>query len=378
MPISNSSINICDFKQTRVRKKNKYDLIGRISFPKKLNTGYEVTKNNDIYVYLRGDLIEANDFLKRYSLRCRYTTIENEDTGSIAVIEIYNVNGNLSPEELEKRKNEEIYILFSHGNNTDIGHMFFKYTRLCAFLNVNLVSYDYSGYGHSSGKASEGNMYSNIANVYKYMTNKMKLGPRQIVLYGKGLGSAPSCYLVSEHYCYPVGGLILHSPIASGLRIFFKSIIKHHSLDSFDNTEFLKNCPLIPVFLMHGISDNQIPLEQAVELTCIIKESHELIRAERLKQIQENKLEKGSSNEMAVEATHLNQENIQVIPRGRFSQVIQDARKVNQTNQYVKTWWIEGAGHNDIEKTNSADYYDHLSDFINLCKKWQKEHISSC
>uniref|UniRef100_A0A3B0MYF4 Alpha/beta hydrolase family, putative n=1 Tax=Theileria annulata TaxID=5874 RepID=A0A3B0MYF4_THEAN len=352
-------------------------VVNRISFPKKLNPGYEVSKNNDFYVYLKGDLIEANDFLKRYSLRCRYTAIKTEDEGTISVIEIYNVNGNLSPEELEKSRNQEIYILYSHGNNTDIGHMFFKYTRLCTFLNVNLVSYDYSGYGHSSGKASENNMYSNIEDVYKHMRSEMKLEPSQIVLYGNGLGSAPSCYLVSEHNYYPVGGLILHSPIASGLRIFFKSIIKHHSFDSFDNTEFLKNCPLIPVFLMHGISDNQIPLEQAVELTCIIKESHELIRAEKLKQNHDNRLEKGSSNDMAVEPTHLNQENIQVIPRGRFSQVIQDAKKINQTNQYVKTWWIEGAGHNDIERNNSADYYDQLADFLNLCKKWRKEHTSN-
>jgi len=36
--------------------------------------------------------------------------------------------------------------------------------------------------------------------------------------YGRSIGSGPSLYL-SSHPRYPVSGVILHSPIASGLRL---------------------------------------------------------------------------------------------------------------------------------------------------------------
>ena len=36
--------------------------------------------------------------------------------------------------------------------------------------------------------------------------------------YGRSIGSGPSCYIAS-HPCFKVAGLVLHSPIASGIRI---------------------------------------------------------------------------------------------------------------------------------------------------------------
>jgi len=37
--------------------------------------------------------------------------------------------------------------------------------------------------------------------------------------YGRSIGSGPSLYLASHPKC-PVSGVILHSPLASGLRLF--------------------------------------------------------------------------------------------------------------------------------------------------------------
>ncbi|UKK02878.2 hypothetical protein MACK_002976 [Theileria orientalis] len=346
-------------------------VVNRISFPKRLPRGYKIDVNGEFLVYFNGRLTDANDYLRPYNLRCTHKWVGNEKS-QISVIHIHSTYDNLITGPSKGNKGN-IYILFSHGNNTDVGHMFFMYTRMCCFLGVNLVSYDYNGYGHSSGKPTEMNWYENEISVYKYMRDSLRIDPKHIILYGKSLGSAPACFLISKSELYPVGGLILHSPLASGLRVFFKSIIKHR-FDAFDNAEFLKNCPLIPVFLLHGIADDQIPIEQAVELTCIVKESHEVVMSKRLNQNNKFHLENVPNPKVDAEHSHLNQESIEVIPRGRFSQVIQDARKINQTNQYVKTWWIEGAGHNDIERIFSADYYDHLSKFLDLYRKWLVEN----
>lgn len=40
-------------------------------------------------------------------------------------------------------------ILHSHGNAADMGSMMMRYALLCHTLNVNVVGYDYSGYGQS-------------------------------------------------------------------------------------------------------------------------------------------------------------------------------------------------------------------------------------
>lgn len=53
-------------------------------------------------------------------------------------------------------------VLFSHGNAVDLGQMSSFYIGLGTRINCNIFSYDYSGYGVSSGKPSERNLYSDI------------------------------------------------------------------------------------------------------------------------------------------------------------------------------------------------------------------------
>ncbi|XP_057400293.1 alpha/beta hydrolase domain-containing protein 17C isoform X2 [Balaenoptera acutorostrata] len=53
-------------------------------------------------------------------------------------------------------------LLFSHGNAVDLGQMCSFYIGLGSRINCNIFSYDYSGYGVSSGKPSEKNLYADI------------------------------------------------------------------------------------------------------------------------------------------------------------------------------------------------------------------------
>lgn len=53
-------------------------------------------------------------------------------------------------------------VLFSHGNAVDLGQMSSFYIGLGTRINCNIFSYDYSGYGASTGKPSERNLYSDI------------------------------------------------------------------------------------------------------------------------------------------------------------------------------------------------------------------------
>ena len=90
-------------------------------------------------------------------------------------------------------------------------------------LQCNVIMYDYSGYGESGGVPLENNTYNDVETVYDYaIDNVVQSGDeRQIVIYGQSVGSGPSCYICSKKPA--VGGLILHSPFMSGMRVLTPS-----------------------------------------------------------------------------------------------------------------------------------------------------------
>jgi pimeloyl-ACP methyl ester carboxylesterase len=88
-------------------------------------------------------------------------------------------------------------------------------------LNVNILAYDYTGYGESDGEPSEEACYADVVAAYEHLINYRKLDPRQIVLYGRSVGSGPATYLASKLSIerVPIGGLILECPFKSVYRI---------------------------------------------------------------------------------------------------------------------------------------------------------------
>lgn len=68
--------------------------------------------------------------------------------------------------------NSRYTLLFSHGNAVDLGQMCSFYIGLGSRINCNVFSYDYSGYGVSSGKPSEKNLYADIEAAWQVLRNK--------------------------------------------------------------------------------------------------------------------------------------------------------------------------------------------------------------
>jgi hypothetical protein len=113
-------------------------------------------------------------------------------------------------------------IIYSHGNATDIGAMFPLQAILAHSLECNVVSYDYSGYGESGGVAMEANTYTDILAVYTWTLQNVCNGDEsRIILYGQSVGSGPCCYLGCRED--GLGGMILHSPFMSGMRVLTPS-----------------------------------------------------------------------------------------------------------------------------------------------------------
>ncbi len=63
-------------------------------------------------------------------------------------------------------------------------------------INVNAVVYEYTGFGESNGRVpSEASLYDDIETVYLYLTGNIGLDPSRILVFGRSIGSGPSCYL---------------------------------------------------------------------------------------------------------------------------------------------------------------------------------------
>ncbi|XP_043724526.1 alpha/beta hydrolase domain-containing protein 17C-like isoform X2 [Telopea speciosissima] len=110
-------------------------------------------------------------------------------------------------------------VLYSHGNAADLGQMYELFIELSIHLRVNLLGYDYSGYGQSSGKPSEQNTYADIEAAYRCIENNYGAKQEDIILYGQSVGSGPTLDLAAR--LPQLRAVILHSPILSGLRVMY-------------------------------------------------------------------------------------------------------------------------------------------------------------
>ncbi|KAL4465253.1 hypothetical protein ABPG74_001967 [Tetrahymena malaccensis] len=137
---------------------------------------------------------------------------------------------------LNQAAHRNFVIIHSHGNSTDMGHMIDIYLDLVQNLRVDLIAYDYSGYGLASNqKMGDQMMIQNILSVYQFAVEGLKYSWQQIILYGQSIGTGPCVFLASVRE-RPIGGLILHSSFSSGLKIFFKEENKFLCSDQMNET----------------------------------------------------------------------------------------------------------------------------------------------
>lgn len=121
-------------------------------------------------------------------------------------------------------------ILFSHGNAVDLGQMSSFFIGLGSRINCNILAYDYSGYGASSGTASEANIYSDSEAAWDALCTRYNLRPDQIIIYGQSIGTAAAVDLATRH---EVAGVILHSALMSGMRVAFPETRRTWCFDPF-------------------------------------------------------------------------------------------------------------------------------------------------
>ncbi|KAJ9152814.1 hypothetical protein P3X46_026333 [Hevea brasiliensis] len=162
-------------------------------------------------------------------------------------------------------------LLYSHGNAADLGQMYELFIELSIHLRVNLMGYDYSGYGQSSGKPSEQNTYADIEAAYKSLEENYGTKQEDIILYGQSVGSGPTVDLAAR--LPQLRAVVLHSPILSGLRVMYP-VKRTYWFDIYKNIDKipLVNCPIL---IIHGTSDEVVDCSHGKQLWELCKEKYE-------------------------------------------------------------------------------------------------------
>jgi len=105
------------------------------------------------------------------------------------------------------------WLLICHGNGgniSDAGRPF-HYAGLRA-LGLNLLAFDYRGYGESEGAPSEAGLYRDARAAYRYLRDSLGVPPERIFIFGHSLGSAVAVELAGSA---PAAGLILDGALTS-------------------------------------------------------------------------------------------------------------------------------------------------------------------
>lgn len=140
-------------------------------------------------------------------------------------------------------------------------------------------------FSFTPGPPSEEDCYADIEAAYYYLRHVLRVPSQNIVLYGRSLGSGPSCYLATKTALTakkdvegspgdgPVGGLILHAPFLSVYRVVVDAGCTLYG-DKFVNVDIL---PMVrsPTLLIHGTSDQIVPFHHSERLFEAIPKEHQ-------------------------------------------------------------------------------------------------------
>ena len=158
-------------------------------------------------------------------------------------------------------------ILYSHANAEDIASIKYYLLYLSQRFNINVLAYDYSGYGNSCGECSEENCYGDITAAVECLSG-MGIPNEKVILFGRSLGTGPTCFMAGKMSLEgsPPAGVILHSAFTSIYRVV-ASVGCTLNGDQFVNIEYLKYFNKnIPILLIHGEYDNIVPFHHCIEL----------------------------------------------------------------------------------------------------------------
>ncbi|KAK8808440.1 hypothetical protein WA158_008341 [Blastocystis sp. Blastoise] len=171
-------------------------------------------------------------------------------------------------------RNLPLTFIYMHGNAEDLFSTYFYLHWLSYTFGVNVISFDYPGYGQTSGECTEPQLKRCAERLINHVLTVIKLDPKNIVLYGHSLGTA-----IASHLAYyltnkgiPPAGLILQSAFTSvySIGIDFRTKRKSDMYRTIDIIGYIE-CPIL---FIHGNQDNLIPRKHTQRLYMAVQQKY--------------------------------------------------------------------------------------------------------
>jgi fermentation-respiration switch protein FrsA (DUF1100 family) len=149
-------------------------------------------------------------------------------------------------------------LLFFHGNAGNISH---RLTSLAIFnsLDLNVLIFDYRGYGRSAGKPSEEGLYRDAQAALDYLQTKRGISLSETIFFGRSLGGAVATWLASRH---PPQGVIIESSFTSipdlGAELYPFLPVRLLARLRYATYNYIKSI-CSPLLIIHSVNDEVVP-----------------------------------------------------------------------------------------------------------------------
>lgn len=153
-----------------------------------------------------------------------------------------------------------LWMLICHGNYGNIGYgqrpHFYAYMR---DLGLNLMAFDYRGFGASEGAPSEAGLYADAQASYNFLRDSLGVPPNRIVIFGHSLGSGVAIELATR---VPNAGVVVegaYTTVPSVGQAAYPwlpvNLIMSNRFASIDKVRALT----VPKLFIHSPEDDVIP-----------------------------------------------------------------------------------------------------------------------
>jgi len=174
------------------------------------------------------------------------------------------------------RENSRGMVLFFHGNAGNISHRLDS-IQMFHRLGLSVFIFDYRGYGQSEGRPTERGTYQDAEAAWQYLVKELKVGPQEIIVFGRSLGGAVASWLAQSQ---TPGALIVDSTFTSlpdiGATLYPYLPVRLLSRFKYNTTGYLARVDC-PVLVVHSRDDEIMPFSHGKRLFEVAKEPKEFL-----------------------------------------------------------------------------------------------------
>jgi uncharacterized protein len=153
------------------------------------------------------------------------------------------------------------HVLLCHGNAGNVGDRVL-HAQLLTEAGLDVLLFDYRGYGRSTGRATEDGTYRDARAARAALLARTGVDPSRVIYLGESVGGAVALELALAH---PPAGVVLLSAFTSVrdmARLHYRAVPRALVPDAYPSLRRIASLRA-PLLVLHGEDDMIVPVEHA-------------------------------------------------------------------------------------------------------------------